>query len=251
MDLIRSIVIWNVMTFITFVLGLCVMPFSLVRASGIVHAIARFWGMSMAFVSGMRLQVTDAEKLFKSGPVIYLANHQSMFDIPVFYSVLDTQFRWMAKASLFKIPLVGWGMKGAGYIPVERDNRKKAMESLFAAAQRIHDGASVIIFPEGTRSETPEQGMLPFKKGAFVLAKKANVTLQPVTIWGAHHIMPAKQKGVWIQRIFPGLVQVFIHDPIPPEKYSALSQEELSDQIRKTLEGPMKKMETNLEDSER
>ena len=74
-----------------------------------------------------------------------------MFDIGVFYHILDVavQFRWMAKASLFKIPIVGWAMKAGGYIPVERDDRRKALQSMFNAADQIRQGKSVIIFPGG------------------------------------------------------------------------------------------------------
>ncbi|MBL8021420.1 MAG: 1-acyl-sn-glycerol-3-phosphate acyltransferase [Leptospirales bacterium] len=250
LHLIRSLFLWVLLLTITFILALTTLPFGIFGMQKAVHAIATFWGRTLAFLSGMRIEAVGVEKIYRDGPVIYLANHQSMFDIPVFYSVLNTEFRWMAKASLFQIPFVGWGMRGAGYIPVERGDRKKAMESLFQAAQRIQKGASVIIFPEGTRSENPDEGMLDFKKGAFVLAKKANVTIQPVTIWGAHHIMPAKQK-VWIQRIYPGLVQVEIHDPIPPEAYADASLDQLSDRIRETIGKPMKLMGVALTDSEK
>ena len=249
-NLIYSVVLWAILLTVTLFFGISVMPFALFRARKAVHFGARMWGKSLAFLSRMTIQVKNKEKLYRRGPVIYLANHQSMFDIAVFYSFLDTEFRWMAKASLFKIPFVGWGMTGAGYIPVERGDRKKAMESLFQAADRIQGGASVIIFPEGTRSENPHEGMLPFKKGAFVLAKKANVTIQPITIWGAHHIMPAKQK-VWVQRIYPGLVQVEVHDPISPEESGKMDQEQLSAHVRTVIERPMKVMLETLDDNEK
>lgn len=241
-DLVRSLILWVVLLFVTAIFGILVIPFVLLRLPRVVHWFARMWGKSLALISGIRVHVKNREKIFKEGPVIIVANHQSMFDIPVFYSFLDTEFRWMAKASLFKIPFVGWGMHGAGYIPVERGDRKKAMESLFKAAERIQAGASVIIFPEGTRSPDPEQGMLPFKKGGFVLAKKAEVHIQPVTIWGAYHIMPPKQKGVFVQRIFPGPVHVEVHEQIAPEKYRDMSHDELMDLVRNVLEGPMERM---------
>jgi len=242
LDLVRSTFLWIVLLSTTLVYGLLVMPFVLIRAPRVVHWFARMWGKTLALFAGMRVHVQNKEKIFRDGPVIIVANHQSMFDIAVIYSFLDTEFRWMAKASLFKIPFVGWGMTGAGYIPVERDNRKKAMESLFKAAERIQGGASVIIFPEGTRSPDPDQGMLPFKKGGFVLAKKAEVHIQPITIWGAYHIMPPKQEGVFVQRIFPGPVHVHVHDEIPPDAYRDLSHEELMDLVRKILEEPMERM---------
>lgn len=242
LDLVRSTLLWIILLFATLVYGILVIPFVILRMPSVVHWFARMWGKTLALLSGMRVHVRNKEKVFRNGPVIIVANHQSMFDIPVFYSFLDTEFRWMAKASLFKIPFVGWGMSGAGYIPVERGDRKKAMESLFKAAERIQAGASVIIFPEGTRSPDPDQGMLPFKKGGFVLAKKAEVHIQPVTIWGAYHIMPPKQKGKFIQRIFPGPVHVEVHDHIAPETYRDMSHDELMDLVRRVLEAPMERM---------
>ncbi len=249
-NLLFSLFLWALLLSVTLVIGSFAMPFAIFRMRKAVHFLARLWGRALAFCAGIKIVIKNKEKLYRGGPVIYLANHQSMFDIPVFYSMLDSEFRWMAKSSLFKIPIVGWGMTGAGYIPVERGDRKKAMESLFHAADRIAGGASVIIFPEGTRSENPHEGMLPFKKGGFILAKKANVTIQPITIWGAHHIMPAKQK-VWVQRIYPGLVQAEVHDAIPAEAYANMDAEALAAHVRTIIEGPMKQMSNTLDENEK
>lgn len=238
--LIRSIFVWVFGVLLTLLLGMMALIFSLFKAQRAVHRIAIFWGKTLALVSGIEIEVNQPENLVRDETIIIVSNHQSMFDILVFYSFLDIQFRWLAKASLFKIPIFGQGMRGAGYIPVERDDRKKAKESLFDAAEHIKKGTSVILFPEGTRGH--EDGtMLPFKKGAFVLAKMAEVTIQPITIWGANKAVP-KQKDKWIQRIYPTLVQVFIHPPIPKEKVKELSTEELSDLTRKIIEEPFPKL---------
>jgi 1-acyl-sn-glycerol-3-phosphate acyltransferase len=141
-DLVRSTLLWIILLSATLVYGILVIPFVILRMPSVVHWFARMWGKTLALLSGMRVHVRNKEKVFRNGPVIIVANHQSMFDIPVFYSFLDTEFRWMAKASLFKIPFVGWGMSGAGYIPVERGDRKKAMESLFQSS-RAHPGRRV------------------------------------------------------------------------------------------------------------
>ncbi|MCB1179614.1 MAG: 1-acyl-sn-glycerol-3-phosphate acyltransferase [Leptospiraceae bacterium] len=244
-DLIRSIILWILILTLTVFLSLFILILSIFRAQNWIHNIATLWGTIIAFLSGTEIEVVGKEKIYKDGPVVILSNHQSMFDIIIFYSILNIQFRWMAKSSLFKIPVGGWAMSAAGYIPVERDDPKKAKKSLFSAAQKIKNGASVILFPEGTRGK--EDGkMLPFKKGGFVLAKLAGVTIQPVTIWGANKAIP-KQKGKWIQRFYKTLVQVHIHDPIPPSEVKEMKQEELSNRIRETLETPMSKMKLRQE----
>lgn len=224
---------------VTLFYGLLVMPLVLVRASNAIHWFATMWGRTILKLSFSSVTVNGREKIYRDGPVIFLSNHQSMFDIGMFYHFLDVavQFRWMAKASLFKIPIMGWAMKAAGYIPVERDDRKKALQSMFNAAEQIRQGKSVIIFPEGTRG-TPEGRLLKFKKGGFILAKKANVTLQPVTIWGAHEIMPP-QRDQKLQRLNRGHIFVTIHDPIAPEEYAHLSADELSEKIRQIIESSM------------
>lgn len=239
-DLFRSLLIWFAILSWTLFLGCIVLIFAIFRAQNTVHKIATLWGKIVAFITGTETEIVGVEKLYRNGPVLILANHQSMFDIIVFYTFLDIQFRWMAKSSLFKIPIGGWAMRGAGYIPVDRDDPKNAKKSLFQAAEKIKKGTSVIIFPEGTRGN--EDGkMLPFKKGGFILAKMAGVTVQPVTIWGANQAIPV-QKGNWIQRIYKTFVQVHIHDPIPASEVEKMEADELSKRVREILESPMEKM---------
>ena len=109
-----------------------------------------------------------------------MANHQSNFDIPVLLAHLPLQFRWLAKAELFKIPVFGRAMRGCGYISIDRSDRESAFQSLAKAAATIKDGTSVLVFPEGTRSL---DGMIkPFKKGSFVLAVDAGVPIVPIVI---------------------------------------------------------------------
>ncbi|MCB1164845.1 MAG: 1-acyl-sn-glycerol-3-phosphate acyltransferase [Leptospiraceae bacterium] len=237
--LIWTIFVWLGVFLITLFFGLLVMPFVLFRASHIIHWFATMWGRTLLLLSGSGVTIRGQEKVYREGPVIFLSNHQSMFDIGVFYRVLEVavQFRWMAKSSLFKIPIMGWAMAGAGYIPVERDDRRKALQSMFNAAEQIRLGKSVIIFPEGTRGK-PDGELLTFKKGAFVLAKKADVTLQPISIWGAHEIMPP-QRDKRIQRVKRGHIVVTVHDPIHPAEYEPLSVEELSNLIRSRIESGM------------
>lgn len=225
---------WFVIGSFTFITAVLVMPLAILRMSEAIHKVAIFWGKTIFLMSGSKLQVHGAERAVQEGPVIVLSNHQSMFDIGIMYKVLPVSFRWMAKSSLFRIPFFGWAMKGAGYIPVERDDRKKALKSLFDAAVQIRGGKSVIVFPEGTRGKA-DGALLSFKKGGFILAKKAGVVLQPMTIWGAHRIMPP-QRDRKIQRVSKGLIHVEMHEPIRPDEYENMTPEELSTHVRNIMQ---------------
>jgi 1-acyl-sn-glycerol-3-phosphate acyltransferase len=155
----------------------------------------------------VRLRVEGVEHLPPPGPVVYMSNHQGNFDIPALFAALPVQFRWLAKAELFRIPLFGLTMRVAGYIPIERQDRRLAVQSMNLAAERVAAGTSLMIFPEGTRS--PDGALLPFKKGGFILALKAQVPIVPIAIDGSAALMI---KSSWMirsgeirLRIFPAL----------------------------------------------
>lgn len=233
-NFILSLYYWIGIIFLTIIYGIRVTPYILLKKPEQVHQIAFLWGEAIVKFSKIEIEVFDREKIYRNGPVIFVSNHQSLFDIFIFYSFLDVSFRWMAKKSLFKLPIVGPAMKAAEYIPVEREDRKKAMQSLFEAAEQIRSGKSVIIFPEGTRGKI-DGNMLPFKKGSFILAKKANVVIQPIAIWGSQYIIPV-ERDKFFQRIYPGKVWAKVCNPIFPEEYKNLSVDELSEHLRKVLE---------------
>lgn len=233
-NILISLYYWIGIILLTILYGIRVSPYIFLKKAEEVHRIAKLWGMAIIKFSKIQIEVFDVEKVYKDGPVIFISNHQSLFDIFIFYSFLDISFRWMAKKSLFSLPIIGPSMKAAGYIPVEREDKKKAMQSLFEAAEQIKNGKSVIIFPEGTRGKIDGE-MLPFKKGSFILAKKANVVIQPIVIWGSQYIIPV-ERDKFFQRIYPGKVWAKVCDPIFPEQYKNMSTEELSDYLRKILE---------------
>ncbi len=238
--LLRSLFLWTGLILATIFYGMLVVPSILLKKPDGVHRWAIQWGRFLARFSGTRIHVRHTERLHQSGPVILLSNHQSLFDIPVLYAFLDIPFRWMAKSSLFKLPIIGWSMAAADYIPVERGDSKKALKSMFEAAEQIQNGKSVIIFPEGTRGGIDGK-MLSFKKGGFILAKKAAVTIQPVVLWGNQYVLPREDQYL-VQRIYSGDVFVEILDPIPPERFADMKPEELSAMIRNVMEEGLERL---------
>ncbi|MCS7204137.1 MAG: 1-acyl-sn-glycerol-3-phosphate acyltransferase [Leptospiraceae bacterium] len=233
-NLILSLYYWLGMILITIVYSIIAAPYIITKNEEKVHKFAIRWARTILKFSKIQIEVYNKEMIYTAGPSIIISNHQSLFDIFIFYSFLDISFRWMAKKSLFSIPIIGPSMKAAGYIPVEREDKKKAMQSMFEAAEQIRNGKSVIIFPEGTRGKIDGK-LLPFKKGSFILAKKANVVLQPIVIWGSQYIIPVDRIRK-IPRIYPGKVWAMVCNPVYPDEYKNMSVDELSDHIRNILE---------------
>ncbi len=198
------------------------------RTGNLAHRIARLWARSILFVSGIDVTVSGGAGVDPRLSYIFMANHQSNFDIPVLLAHLPLQFRWLAKAELFRIPVFGRAMRGCGYISIDRFNRESAFQSLAQAAATIKNGTSVLIFPEGTRS--PDATIMSFKKGPFVLAVDAGVPIVPVVIHGTWSIMPKNRRT-----IKPCRVTLDIRPPVATGSYSRNTKDELMQNIHTIL----------------
>ncbi|WP_051327957.1 lysophospholipid acyltransferase family protein [Desulfatirhabdium butyrativorans] len=227
--LIRTIgiVFWVIIAVIIFGTGTIIASF--IDGKGIWgHIVARYWARSILFVSRTKVTVKGLENIDPGRPYIFMPNHSSNFDIPVLLSHLPVQFRWLAKAELFKFPLFGYAMKRAGYISIDRTNRRSAFESLDQAAAAIRNGKSVMIFPEGTRSR--DNQIHEFKKGGFVLAIKAGVPIVPIIIHGTWQIMA--KTGITIR---PGNVLLEILPPIDTSAYPMNQKDRLMADLRQIM----------------
>jgi 1-acyl-sn-glycerol-3-phosphate acyltransferase len=178
-----------------------------------VHGCARNWGASILATCRARIVAEGIDKLDPSQSYVVMSNHHSLFDIPTMLTTMPFPFRMMAKASLFKIPFMGWYMSRVGYIPVEREDPKQARRSLEEAGRRVASGLSVLVFPEGTRS--PEGEVRRFKRGGFNLARAAGVPVVPVAIINSGRLLP---RGSW--HADPGVIRVRVGDPLDPAEYA-------------------------------
>lgn len=206
---LHSIVAIPLIYLYTIVMATLSLTFSLADPDGRKqHWCARTWCRLIAATTGMRVRVHGLENLPAEGvPVVYMANHQSYMDIPVLYGFLPVQFRIIAKESLFNVPFMGWHLTRAGNIPINRTNRREAMRSMTRASERIREGTSVVVFPEGTRSRT---GVLQeLKAGSFKLAVSAGVPIVPITIVGTCKVL---EKDSLI--FHPGIVDMHINAPV-------------------------------------
>jgi 1-acyl-sn-glycerol-3-phosphate acyltransferase len=226
----RTVAIFGWVALATVLLGLLVIGLSMLPDTArIIPRVARAWGRSILAVSGVRVRVLGRERIGSTAGFIFMANHQSNYDIPVLLGHLPVPFRWLAKAELFRIPIFGRAMRGAGYIPIERSKRPAAIESLREAAGIVRQGGSVMIFPEGTRSM--DGTLKPFKKGGFIMAIEAGAAIVPVALRGTFDIMPKRRL-----LIRPRDVTLLIGAPIATAGYSLPTKEVLMDAVRNALQ---------------
>ncbi len=182
------------------------------RRHDVLFRVSQMWGRGLLWFSGVRVRVKFEVDLKDEGPYVFMSNHQSLFDIPVLITSVPGQGRFLAKRSLFRIPIFGWAMQAAGFIAIDRDNRGSARDSFADAVARLRSGASALVFPEGTRS--PDGELLPLQRGGFLLAIKSGLPIVPVGIRGS---LRAKQRDSL--RIRPGVIDITYGCPISGDRY--------------------------------
>jgi 1-acyl-sn-glycerol-3-phosphate acyltransferase len=194
-------------------------------------AVMRVWSSGLLSAGLVRVEVTYAPELDPEKSYVFLANHQSLFDIPVLIATSPGQLRMVAKRSLFLIPLFGWGMRAGGFVPVDRGDRSSARQTFASASARLSEGVSMLLFPEGTRSL--DDTLLPFQRGGFLLALKSGLPIVPVGIRGSRAV---QRRGSWA--IHPGTIVVTYGAPIDPSTYGLRRKKELTDEVRRRIAGP-------------
>ncbi len=197
---------------------------SLFTSGGPAYRIERWWAFVVSKLMGLSYSVHGAEKVTPGASYIVTPNHQSNADIVALVLALPLRFRWVIKKSLLRIPLFGWGLARTGAIAIDRSNRRQSIESLRRASEKLRGGWSVLIYPEGTR--TPDGNLLPFKKGAFMMAVQTGIPILPVTNNGAFKVLP--RNSVWFR---PGHITVTIGDPIVTE---GLTEEDVPELMERT-----------------
>lgn len=185
---------------------------------------ARWWGRAFCHLLFVKVKVSGLENLNPRQSYVIACNHQSMYDIFVVYGWLPMIFKWIMKAELRKIPLVGKACEAAGHIFINRTNPIAAKHSLEKAEEQLQNGVSVVIFPEGTRTYDGKMGT--FKRGAFRIATDLSLPIVPVTLRGCYQTLPRNTFNVT-----PGLIEIIIHKPIEVQPYLPDKSHEL---IQKT-----------------
>ncbi len=184
--------------------------------------IAKF-GVQLA---GVRVHMRGMERFDPHGTYIFMSNHISNLDPPLLIPRLPQRTSVLTKASLFRIPILGYAMRKASLVPVDRSQREAAIQSVHEAAAVLRAGISMTVFPEGTRSTTGK--LLPFKKGPFYLAEESGIPIVPVTIAHTDKLMP---KGRFAIR--KGTALITFHSPVLPRDYP--QREALMEAVRSAI----------------
>jgi 1-acyl-sn-glycerol-3-phosphate acyltransferase len=181
-------------------------------------------------IAGARVRTVGLDKIDHQGTYIFMSNHVSNLDPPILCPLIPVRTSILAKKTIWRIPILGPAMKMAEIVPVERENRAAAIQSIRTAAEVMSHGISMTLFPEGTRS--PDGRLLAFKKGPFHLAMEAGFMVVPITILGTYEMMP---KGKLIVR--PGTVTIIFHPPVDPKGFP--SREDLRHAVWETIHGAL------------
>src|SRR5215831_2512241 len=187
-------------------------------------------GVKLALLlTGIRYRVAGRGNLHPGRASVYCCNHQSNVDPPVLYDALHPMLHILYKAELNSIPVLTRAFRFGGFIPVDRRNKEAAMRSIEAGAASLRQGNSFLIFPEGTRSRTAD--LLPFKKGGFIMAIKAQAPIVPVAVQGGRDSM---HKGSWIIR--PVTVSIRVGEPIETAGHTLSERDRLIAATRRRIE---------------
>jgi len=187
--------------------------------------VARAWARSLLSIAGVKVTVEGAEKLVPGESYVFVSNHVSYMDTPVVLGHIPANFRFMAKSGLFKVPFIGGHLSKAGHISVPLDDPRASVKVLSSAGKMLKErGLSVLVFPEGGRSETGD--MQPFKEGAAYLAIKGGTPVVPVAIIGIRAVLPMHSGHVR-----PGKVTLRIGDPIPTANLTVKDRDSLTQRL--------------------
>ena len=176
------------------------------RRGYVAHWCARTWSRLILLTTGVHVEADGLERLEPHRTYVFVANHQSIYDIPIVFWTLPFQLRIIAKQSLGRFPFLGWHLRRTGHMLIDR--RRPDRVRIFDWASRLTSrGLSLIVFPEGTRS--PDGRVARFKGGSFHLALEAGLPVVPISIVGSRHVMRKGQLAT-----HPGRVRLVVHEPI-------------------------------------
>jgi 1-acyl-sn-glycerol-3-phosphate acyltransferase len=185
-----------------------------------------FLAISCVRLVGVRIEARGMEQLQRGQNYIFMSNHVSNLDPPVLLPSIPGRCSVLVKKELFRIPLLGTGMKLVRLVPVDRSNRKAAIESVRAAVAVLREGLHMLIYPEGTRSGDGK--LLPFKKGPFHLALESGVPVVPVTMLGTYEAWPKHRFA-----LRAGTVTMVFHPPLDPREF--VDRDQLMAAVRESI----------------
>jgi 1-acyl-sn-glycerol-3-phosphate acyltransferase len=197
------------------------------------------WARLICIITLCPVKVLGKEKLDKKQSYIFVSNHQGAYDIFLIFGYIGQPIKWVMKQSLRKIPFVGKACEAAGFIFVDSSSPQAAAKTIKAAEEKLKNGASIAIFPEGSRTRTGKMGK--FKKGAYQMALDLKLPIVPITINGSYEVMP-----ITSYFIYPHKMELIIHDPIPTGQINPENIREAAVKIRELIDESGEKIESSL-----
>lgn len=195
------------------------------RRRRLLHRFTCWWASLYSWINpAWTVRVDGRERIRPDATYVMIANHQSLADILVLFR-LFVHFKWVSKIEVFRVPFIGWNMVLNRYVALRRGDRRSIARMMAACRERLAEGSSIMIFPEGTRSV--DGRLKPFKPGAFSLAKRTNVPLLPIVIEGTHAALP--RRGFVLQGRHA--IRVRILEEIPPAAFADMSVEALTSHV--------------------
>ncbi|MDX1624751.1 MAG: lysophospholipid acyltransferase family protein [Gemmatimonadota bacterium] len=225
---VRTIYCWIALAALTLFVGSVYLAVGWIAPdSRFVRGLEHLWVGTILRASFVDLEVEGLDRVEAGTSYIVMANHRSMYDIPVLHYILDADrdLRWIGKQELLKVPVFGWVFGMSRHISIDRQHREKGIAAMKRAADESAAGVSFVVMPEGTRSR--DGRLLPFKKGGFHLAIDTRLPILPVAIVGSEKLMP---KGTWW--ILPGRIEVHVRSPIATTGLDKSDVEPLRDRVR-------------------
>ncbi len=184
-----------------------------------------WWARGALWLAGVHWSVEGLEHFPATGPCVVVSNHLSALDIPLLMAAVPGTPRFMAKHTIFKVPIFGWLLRVEGFVPVDRTRQPRARASLEPATEVLRRGRRILVFPEGTRSRTGRTGV--FKTGAFRMAITTGVPVVPVTLIGTDRVFPPKSRI-----LYRGEVRLVAGPPIPTDGMVWEERNRLRDRVR-------------------
>jgi len=182
-----------------------------------------------AFILGIKIETVGLDRLDRKVPYVFMSNHLSFLDAPLLVTVIDRPVRFVAKRFVFRIPVLGPGMRFAGYVPLDKAGVGEGRKRIARAVELIRErGYSFLIYPEGTRSR--EGNLLPFRRGGFFLALDTGALIVPVSIRGTYGLMP---RGT--RRIKKGTVRFVFHEPVAVDGLTPETMPALMERVRAAI----------------
>lgn len=234
---IRSVFTVAAIVLTTLVLGLVVIIAAIFRVKdrpgSIYDAIPPTWSRWIMRAAGIRVRVHGLENA-GTGPNIFVSNHVSLFDVPGLSSSLPRN-RFVAKAELFRIPIFGAALRAAGMVEIQRENKRAAFDAYKIAGDKIRQGISIVVFPEGTRGT--DYPLSQFKKGPFILAIASGAPIVPVIIHGTREIV--RKHEVTVR---PGDIDVHLLEPVQTEGLTYNDRDTLTAMVRDRMVEAMRRL---------